>query len=149
MKDYVKERRGHLVILPGGTTSKAQPLDKLVNRAFKKHMKDQWERWMISNVNQKSPSRGQVATWVSEAWKAVSPALIRKAFECTGVTAAVVCQNEDVREEEVVEEVLEEGIVCPIFQCPESFLSYDATDEQSKSDEQIEEMERNDDDENE
>jgi len=40
VKARIKEDKGELLILPGGTTSKAQPLDKLVNRAFKKEVRD-------------------------------------------------------------------------------------------------------------
>ena len=129
MKQIIADEKGLLVILPGGTTSRAQPLDVLINRAFKKHVKDLWHAWMSENRqnltkagNIKAPSRGEVATWVAKAWAAVDEQLIRRAFVKSGLSQSFIRQTDMM---DVDDDPVRGEDSCPLFDHPDNFLSYD------------------------
>ena len=94
VKNQLKSENIQIAILPGGTTSRAQPLDVLVNRAFKKELRDKWSTWMrkqrveTSSTSIKPPGRGVVATWVSEAWESIPSSLIETSFVSAGLFPA-------------------------------------------------------------
>ena len=73
--DIVKRGcNAELVVIPGGCTSVAQPMDKCINRPFKQQIRDQWQEWMrgdrpkTPSGNLKQPTRQDVIDWVSQAW---------------------------------------------------------------------------------
>lgn len=124
VKEHILRENGLLVVFPGGTTSKLQPLDVLINRAFKKEMKTLWGEWMMRHRqdktaagNIKPPSRGEVATWVKEAWDKIPESLVRTAFAKAGFP------NIDAGDERVEEDSNFED--CPLFQEPPECLPYD------------------------
>ena len=70
-------------------------MDVSVNQPFKAKMKEQWIEWFRSNNdltqqgNRKQPTRQDVLTWVSRAWRDVSEEVIRHSFILCGITADV------------------------------------------------------------
>lgn len=77
-QEIVREQCGsEVVIIPGGCTSIAQPMDKCINKPFKEHMQGSWEKWMMEERartpagNLKQPTRQDVINWVSAAWKSI------------------------------------------------------------------------------
>jgi len=131
VKRRIAEGKGLLVIIPGGTTSSLQPLDVLINRAFKKHLKDLWHKWMAENRhhltaagNIKSPGRGDVATWVVQAWEAIDIALIRKAYFKSGISKRTPREDPVDMEVDCEEPSVADIDSCPLFQTPSSYLDY-------------------------
>ena len=73
--DMVKsECNAEVVIIPGGCTSVAQPMDKYINRPFKQLVRDHWQEWMRQD-RPKTPSgnlkQPDVIDWVSQAWSSI------------------------------------------------------------------------------
>jgi hypothetical protein len=74
-------------ILPGGSTSRIQPLDVGVNKPFKDYLKKYWVKYMLEsdNVeNGKEITRQKLSFWITESFKEVSDNSIRKTFEKCG-----------------------------------------------------------------
>ena len=76
--DIVKSRcNADLVIILGGCTAIAQPMDRRINRPFKQRMREQWQEWMrqgrpkTPSSNLKQPTRQDVIDWVSQAWSSI------------------------------------------------------------------------------
>lgn len=80
------------ILIPGCLTPVVQPCDRTINREFKRRLKALHTAWALdetrdeANGKMSSPSRGQVATWVKEAWGGMSPEVIRQCFKVCGLT---------------------------------------------------------------
>jgi transposase-like protein len=80
-----------LIFIPAGCTSLVQPLDVVVNRAFKDEMRKQWGNWISENRpltiagNLKSATRQDVINFVSRAWDSISIETIRLGFLRCGI----------------------------------------------------------------
>ena len=68
-----------LAMIPGGLTSKLQPLDISVNRSFKSNMRKRWERWMVDSIHEhtrtgklKRASYKEITEWIIQSWNDVS-----------------------------------------------------------------------------
>ena len=91
-----------LAIIPGGCTSKVQPLDVSINKPFKQILKTKWSHYMKSKVDtldsQALTAKAKIPTvmkqelvqWIATAWEILSEQkdLIKKSFTATGVIAA-------------------------------------------------------------
>ena len=84
-------------IIPGGCTSKVQPLDVYINKPFKGHFHAAWTSYMQDGVSclqngerLKSPSKQQVFDWVvtTNQYIGRNPAMIKKSFLVCGVSNA-------------------------------------------------------------
>ena len=58
-------------VIPGGLTKKLQPLDISVNRSFKNHVREEWEKWMSEGIHtftetgkMRRATHAEVCNWV-------------------------------------------------------------------------------------
>ena len=70
-------------IIAGGLTPTAQPLDKVINKIFRGHFRDLYDRYIITALientgNPQLPSRQLLSTWVVKAWDLIPEELARK-----------------------------------------------------------------------
>ena len=85
-------------VIPGGCTSKLQPLDVYVNKPLKQILKDCWANFIHTSVQHaadktekiKTASKQQVLHWVVTAWQKMNDRreLITKSFQLTGITSS-------------------------------------------------------------
>jgi hypothetical protein len=84
------------ITIPGGCTSKVQPLDVSINKPFKDYLRGSWEQYMVEQV-QTSPSpatkiptasKNEIAKWVIDANRCLGsqPDMIRKSFLVCGIS---------------------------------------------------------------
>ncbi|CAG8737589.1 5819_t:CDS:2, partial [Acaulospora morrowiae] len=80
LEDSIKERFHesdvHLAVIPGGLTSKCQPLDISINKPFKDNLRKEWHSWMASGdagetaaENLRRASLSDVCLWVKRSWE--------------------------------------------------------------------------------
>ncbi|CAM9291828.1 unnamed protein product, partial [Pylaiella littoralis] len=81
-----------VVMLGGGLTPVCQPLDRNINKEFKRGFRARYIIiWIQDNFGRSgekvsAPSRGLVATWVKEVWEGISERTIRSCFKVCGLT---------------------------------------------------------------
>ena len=73
--------------IPAGYTSKLQVLDVGVNKPFKGYVRREYERFMTANVDNKKPSREEVAQWIKDAWYSITPSTITNTWSSIGFMA--------------------------------------------------------------
>ena len=84
-------------IIPGGCTSKAQPLDVVINKPYKDKIRKLWTLFMQDRQAQAKdrlslvgPSRQDVTGWMEGAQNALQQtAYISKSFKVTGISTAL------------------------------------------------------------
>jgi hypothetical protein len=86
-------------VIPGGCTSKIQPLDVSLNKPFKAIVKQQWEQYMHENADTATTSNGKISPptksnlvgWVHEANNHLNGQkdAIVKAFKVCGISNAL------------------------------------------------------------
>lgn len=82
----------HIAVIPGGLTSKLQPLDISVNHPFKAYIRAEWDNWITNGTHTFTPSGRQrratyveVCKWIISAWNKIKPLHIKNAFLKTGL----------------------------------------------------------------
>ena len=104
-----------MVILSGGCTSLAQPMDVSINKPFKDKMRELWMEWRRSGStcrtrmgNLKQPTRQDSINWVSAAWEAVAEDIVAYSFLSCGISNSLDgsedCHIRDVIPTDVEEE---------------------------------------------
>src|SRR5215469_12095450 len=75
VKRRFTEKNTDIAVIPGGCTSKLQPLDVSLNRPFKNNIRKLWADWMVNSAHEltkagrlKRPSYVEVVNWVRNAW---------------------------------------------------------------------------------
>ncbi len=90
VRNAFAECRTEIELIPGGYTSKLQPMDVGINKPFKNHIRAEFHNWLV--VNRKTrPSRQSVSEWVSGAWNAISASVVRNSFRGAGLVVASSC----------------------------------------------------------
>ena len=49
--NFKTEHKTTTTVIPGGLTKKLQPLDISVNRSFKNHIREEWEKWTSEGIH--------------------------------------------------------------------------------------------------
>jgi DDE superfamily endonuclease len=70
-------------LVPGGYTSKLQPMDVGLNRPFKGYVSDNFTDWLIVNRNKK-PTRQDVSAWIYSGWNRLSEQIVINSFRGAG-----------------------------------------------------------------
>ena len=78
----IQKERTEVDIIPPGYTGRLQVCDVSINKPFKDAMRDEYEKWMLVEGNDKV-SRLNVATWCAAAWDAISvPTIVNGWRKC-------------------------------------------------------------------
>jgi DDE superfamily endonuclease len=89
-------------LIPGGYTSKLQPMDVGINKPFKNNIRAQFHDWLVTNRKNR-PSRQNVSWWVSGAWNAISASIVRNSFSGAGlIVAGIITETELIEEYEML-----------------------------------------------
>lgn len=82
-----------LVVVPGAITSDCSPFDVSVNKPFKEHMRQEYEKWIRCPEQKKTPmgrlhkaSPATIAPWSSGAWKRVRAEVVENSFKKCCIT---------------------------------------------------------------
>ncbi|GBC04795.1 hypothetical protein RclHR1_05880008 [Rhizophagus clarus] len=102
VKNRLVEKNTNMAVIPGGCTSKLQPLDVAINKSFKSKVRDWYNNWMISNIHAftsagkiKRPSYSTAATWVKESWDEINEDLIQRSFKSCGISTNLDGSEDD------------------------------------------------------
>ena len=113
VKRVLEEMNTKAPIIPGGCTSKVQPLDVCVNKPFKQLLKASWAQYLKQAVTSqpegskvKTATRQEVTDWIVRAWQAMKEKkeLIKKSFQ---VCVLIESNPSMVRKDDVVRQALE------------------------------------------
>ena len=92
VQSHLNQNGAHIAIIPGGLTSKLQPLDIAVNKPFKQFIRQEWDKWMQSGEHDFTPSGrlkrasySEVCKWVALAWEKITPNTICNGFKKAGI----------------------------------------------------------------
>ena len=83
-----------VVVLPGGCTSKAQPVDVSLNRPIKDIVRGQWEEFMTTNIahcrvrEAPAPTKDNIEEWIVRANAQLDsqPQCVAKSFKVCGIS---------------------------------------------------------------
>jgi hypothetical protein len=88
IKKGFRESDVYLAVIPGGLTSKCQPLDVSINKPFKDNLRKEWHSWMAdggagetASGNLRRASLSDVCSWVKHSWEGISTDIIVKSFK--------------------------------------------------------------------
>lgn len=102
-------------VIPGGCTSKLQPLDVSVNKPFKQMLQGSWAEYIHTAMDEtadktakiKTATKQQVLDWVVSAWERMKDNKdlnVVKSFQVTGITST---DPKVVRNDEVLKRAME------------------------------------------
>ena len=96
--EELQKKNISVAVIPGGCTSKIQPLDVSLNKPFKSSCRSQWVEYLQQSIAQQEPgeciktaSKQQVLDWVVQSNKDLDSKkeLIRKSFLVCGISNAL------------------------------------------------------------
>ena len=90
----LKRANASIVVLPGGCTSKAQPVDVSLNRPIKDTMRGLWEEFMTSSMAHNlvseipTPTKDDVVDWIVRVHALLDsqPECVAKSFKVCGIS---------------------------------------------------------------
>jgi hypothetical protein len=71
-------------VVVGGYTGCVQILDKGINHPFKGYARENFEHWMMKNKTRRHPERGEVASWIDDAWSKITVRCIKNTWRSGG-----------------------------------------------------------------
>ena len=91
--NFKTEHKTTTAVIPGGLRKKLQLLDISVNRSFKNHIGEEWEKWMSEGIRtftatgkMRRATHEEVCNWVICAWRAVKVTSITNGFKKARIT---------------------------------------------------------------
>jgi len=103
--------------IPGGYTSVLQSLDVGINKPFKSHVRELWNRWAIEAYHNipghgrpPKPSREELSKFIVGAWERITPEIIKNTFKQIGYTNTEQITNEPTPNEGVIDESQDEVV---------------------------------------
>nr|XP_002740528.1 PREDICTED: pogo transposable element with ZNF domain-like [Saccoglossus kowalevskii] len=96
--NQLQSNQTYRAVIPGGCTSKLQPLDVLINKPFKEYLRKEWCEFIDSQLKligpgerPKTSSKQDIVNWVSRAWDKLQdrPDMVKLSFVCTGISSAL------------------------------------------------------------
>jgi hypothetical protein len=110
VKEKFKQSNIDLAVIPGGLTSKCQPLDVAINKPFKDNLRKEWHFWMSNGGagyteagNLRRAKISDVCGWVKRAWESISDNIIVYSFKKCGISNALDGSEDDAIYEEIDE----------------------------------------------
>lgn len=95
VKNKLLKKNTNIAIIPGGLTSKLQPLDVSINKSFKAKIRSMYNEWISHEIKEltpagriKRPPYDVIAEWVQRSWDAIDPQLIKCSFKCCGISVS-------------------------------------------------------------
>ena len=97
MSEALAKANATIVVIPGGCTSKVQPVDTSLNKPIKDIVRGLWEELMVQDVNQDdgstapSVSKNHIVDWIIRANTLLSAQsnCVKKAFKVCGLSNAL------------------------------------------------------------
>jgi hypothetical protein len=68
----------------GEYTGCVQILDKGINLPFKGYSRENFEHWMMMNETRRHPTRGEVVSWIDEAWSKITVSCMKNTWISVG-----------------------------------------------------------------
>jgi transposase-like protein len=72
-----------------GYTSKLQVLDVGINKPFKDYLRSAYEDYMVTNTENKAPSRVMVSQWIETAWNSITDSSIVNTWKGVGYNSNI------------------------------------------------------------
>lgn len=103
--ELARSKNVDISLIPGGCTSKVQPLDVCLNRPFKSALRSQWQIYMEEQMESDpnlaklvTPSKEEICSWISAVTNNMNKEIVAKSFLVCGISNALDgSQNEVIR----------------------------------------------------
>ena len=126
----------HLVLIPGGYTSKLQVMDVGFNKPFKNHYRDFYDEWFMMAPYGVKPKRTDVSVWIEQTWGKIEHSVSVNTWRKIGLPYPVEEEGESNENDTAgeVEEQDSDEIDNDPCALDESLTSYDTRDDDSDLD---------------